>query len=342
MGAVLDGCGHRKSRWTTTVDAEPTYEREAPSINGLGRVHMIIFALDYVGTDAALSSCINDGRAMADLARTHCGITSIIEFYERRCTPANLEYAFGQISSKMQNDDYLVFFFAGHGTELTNGSVEQDDHLFGDDSTPLAFSLYSQDGKPCQYSCGAFAELVSNSVNPRARVLMMFDCSYASAMVDLSNSAWDELEAITLSGWDKEDEELEDSDCGGLFTMSTLFAVQRLQKQGETHYSVGAIFNNMLKEGDRVHGTGRYFGLEHSLSASPSSMAWPLLPTTRYKPRVKRHKSAGEIQKANTKMSAGNDMMAPWLGGGVKTQCAPSPCNCADGDMLESRDSALI
>lgn len=287
MGGVLDGCSHgKRCRWTTTVESGPTYEREAPSINGLGRVHMIIFALDYAGTETPLSSCVVDGRAMADLARTHCGVTSIIEHYERRCTPANLEHAFGQISCKMQNDDYLVFFFSGHGMELADGNG-QDDQVFGDEPH-LAFSLFSQDGGLCQYSCGRFAELVSNSVNPRARVLMMFDCCQASSMADLSNSAWEDVEAISLSG--SEDKEEAEEGCSGLFTMSTLFAVQRLQKQGEAHYSVGAVFNEMLEEGGKAY--GGTFRLEHSLAASPSSMAWPLLPTMKYNPPIKRIQGA--------------------------------------------------
>jgi len=306
MGAVLDGCSHRKCRWTSTVEDAPTYEREAPSINGLGRVHMIIFACDYAGTESPLSNSISDGRAMADLARTNCGVTSLIEHYERKCTPGNLEHAFGQISAKMQNDDYLVFFFSGHGVELaSDGPGGHDDAPFGDDNH-LAFQLFNQDGKPCNYSCSYFAELVSNSVNPRARVLLMLDCDYASSMADLTNSAWDAIEAICLSGHEDKDE-IEESGNAGLFTMSLLYGLQRLQKEGDTHYSVGAVFNGMIKQGQRVDGGTHHFGLEHSQAASTSSMAWPLLlPTDKfrksYNPPVTRHKSlaGGKVRKGKS------------------------------------------
>jgi len=298
VAAVLDGCSHRKSRWTTAVNAEATYEREAPSINGLGRVHMIIFALDYAGTEYALGSSIMDGKNMAELARTQAGVSSIIEHYERQCIPSTLQHCFNQVSSKMRNDDYLVFFFSGRGAELSAGVADEDEQTFRDDGEPpLALTLFNKDGTLVEYSCSRLAELVTNSVNPRARVLMMFDCGYSASMIDLVNPLWDDLEAISLNGTvDKE--ESEDAVHGGLFTSALLFAVQKLQQEQDMmHYSVGSVFNKMIKEGSRVRGNKEHFWLEHSFPATPGSMAWPLLPTTKYNPPVKRRKSRLEARK---------------------------------------------
>lgn len=272
-----------KNHWTHTVPSEPTYEREAPSINGLGRVHVIIFAMDYEGTDAPLNSCIRDGKAMADLARTHCGVTSIIEHYERQCTPAALEHAFGQARKRMQNDDYLVFYFSGLGADSSSASGDEDMQVFSDE-TPLAFSLFDDAGNVAEYSCARFAELVSSSVNSRGRILMMLDCGLGSSMVDFLNPIWDDLEVIALSGAEDKDVFHEDSEELGLFTWSVLSAVSRLKKEGDSHYSVGAVFNKMLAGNARLMYGEQPFWLEHSIAVSTSSMAWPLLPTTKYRP----------------------------------------------------------
>jgi len=299
LAGVFDGCNHRKSRWTTPVNAEATYEREAPSINGQGRAHVIIFGLNYAGTENAMSSSITDGKIMADLARNHSGVSSIIEHYERQCTPSCLQHCFREVSSKMRNDDYLLFFFAGHGAEQT--SVDDEDPLesevFRDDGEPaLAFTLFNKDGTLAEYSCSRFTELVTGSVNPKARILMMFDCGYGAPMIDLSNPAWDELEAISLNGTeDKEDEQ--DGVKGGLFTASVVYAIQKLQSEREVHYSVGALFNKMLKEGQRVRGNSQNFCLEHSIAVTPGGMAWPLLPMTKYDPPVKRRRSQLEVRQ---------------------------------------------
>jgi len=294
---------------------------------------MIIFALDYAGTELELQSSIKDGRAMADLARTHCGVTSIIEHYERRCTPANLEHAFGQVSKKMQNDDYLIFYFAGHGAELHSGLADEDAQAFDDGDVPLAFHLFESNGRVTEYSCGRFAELVSNSVNPKARILMMFDCGHSQSMVDLTNPAWDDIEAMSLTGHEDK-EESEDTGYGGAFTMGMLLAVQSLQKQGDMHYSVGGVFNKMLKDVDRVsHGGEAHFWLEHSLALSPNSMAWPLLPTTKYYPPVKRQQAEPEKAKVNEKK--------PWPGftDSFGTKCKPpNACNCAEQEDRNSRE----
>lgn len=293
MGAVLEGCYQHKNRYSGPVNAEPTYEREAPSVNALGRVHVIIFALDYAGTEYASTSNVRDARAMADLARTHCGVTSIIEHHERMCTPSTFRHCFGQVSSKMRNDDYLVFYFAGHGKEL---STDDEAEPREEGETPMALTLYNKDGTLVDYSCNEFAELVANSVNPKARVLMLFDCCQPTSMMDLTNPMWDELEAISLNG--VEDKSENDPKVGGIFTQSVLYAVQKLQQENEPHYSVGATFNKMLKEGQRVCGRGQHFWLEHSSATTPSSMAWPLLPTTKYSPAVKRRPSKLEARRA--------------------------------------------
>jgi len=293
MGQVLDGCYGSKSRWTGAVNAEPTYEREAPSINGLGRVHMIIFALDYAGTEYAMSSNVRDGKAMAELGRTHCGVSSIIEHYERMCTPSTLRHAFNQVSSKMRNDDYLVFYFSGHGAELSDDVADEDDREFRENGeSPLGLTLYNKDGTLVEYSCFQFAELVSGCMNRRGRLLLMFDTPHPTSMIDLVNPMWNDLEAVSLNcAEDKEDAGV------GLFTMSVLYGVQRLQQERDQHYSVGAVFNKMLKEGQRVKTHEEHFWLEHSASATPSSMAWPLLPMCNYSPPVKRLKSLTEARK---------------------------------------------
>jgi len=312
ISSVLDGCSHRKCRWTTTVDGEPTYEREAPSINGLGRAHMIIFALDGTGSDEELTSCVKDGKSMSELARTHCGVTSIIEQYERFCTPSHLEHACGQVSSKMRNDDYLVFYFSGNCSELTSGYNDEDEQAFGDGEIPMAISLYGEEGKLVQYSCCRFAELVASSVNPKARVLLLFDCHQNAPVVDLTNGIWDDIEAVTLSGAeDKEESE------GGLFTKSMLLALQLLQKQGDVHYSAGAVFNEILKEGKRVYGRDHHLALEHSVAVSPSGMAWPLLPTTKYDPNAKprpktiSHESSGRSSNRMSNRGSDKDPLRP-------------------------------
>jgi len=286
---------------------------------------MIIFALDYMGTTNELQSCIKDGRAMADLARTHCGVTSIIEHYEKRCTPANLEHAFGQISKKMQNDDYLVFFFSGHGAQLAFG-MDEDSAAFEDENNPLAFSLFGDDGKVVEYSCSRFAELVANSVNPRARVLMMLDSCHNVSMVDLTNPAWDDIEAVCLRGAEDK-EEFEDPKKSGLFSMSAMLAIQSLQKQGEIHYSVGAVFNKMLKEGEKTYPGEPHFWLEHGSAATPSSMAWPLLPTTKYNPMaIRKRQSSKEDGKA--KMVADAPRLTYGSSMGKETQCnMPHACS---------------
>jgi hypothetical protein len=291
MGNILDGCAPKCTKWTSTVYEAPTYERESPSTNGLGRVHVIIFAADYVGTDREYQSCVKDAKAMADLARTHCGVTSIIEHYDCMCTAPNLEHAFAQVSKKMQNDDFLVFFFAGHGGELDGNITREDSYAFDDGEIPVYLSLLNSAGAVVPYSGARLAELIARSINPKARILMMFDCDTSLPIVELTNPKWDDLEAISLSSINDDNDP---ANGHKIFVKSILYAVQSLQKQGDKHYSVGAIFNKMVSDGDRVTPGEDLVRLEHSFAVTTGAIAWPLLPTTKYTPNM----------QANSKMKS--------------------------------------
>jgi hypothetical protein len=255
---------------------------------------MIVFAMDYMGT-LGMSSNVKDAKAMVSLARTHCGVASILEYHEQMCTPARLEQAFNQISSKMRCDDYLVFCFYGQ-------VIESNEQTSIGGETPLAFSLYERDGSIVEYSAWRFAEVLSTAMNEKARLLMLFDCCSPSSVIDLSDSAWDDIQAMAISGYDdKEQPPAEDG--FGIFTSNVLLAVQRLQQEGQQHYSVGAVFNEMLKENRKGFGRGEHFWLEHSAAVLPSSMAWPLLPTTKFDSTSVRGGSSKSSSKASSKSS---------------------------------------
>lgn len=239
---------------------------------------------------------------MADLARDYCGVTSIIECYENDCSPENLELAFAESCAQMQDDDYLVFFFSGHGTEFASDSDGEDDLRFGEQSCP-SLTLMTQEGALVDYSASRFAKTVSASANPRARILMVFDACHSGTIADLDNPAWANIEAISLCS-SQDSEESEDTGKGGLFTQSLFFALQRLQQQGETRYSVGSVFNKMLKEGERVYGCKQHFWLEVSQAATPDGMAWPLLPMGTYHPPRRRGKVALEYGKVRALVDA--------------------------------------
>merc|ERR1740138_1866075 len=114
---------------------------------------------------------------------------------------------------------------------------------------------------------------------------------------------------MAISGYE-EREQVPFEEGGGLFTTSLLVAVQRLQQEGQQHYSVGAVFNEMLKEGKKTYGRGQHFWLEHSMAVVPSSMAWPLLPTAKFDSasvfRCGSSKSSSKASSTTTASSKGS------------------------------------
>merc|ERR1712032_1257335 len=92
----------------------------------------------------------------------------------------------------------------------------------------------------------------------------------------------DRFQAISLSGC-MDQQTSDDIGFGSVFTHSMLFAIQRLQTQfrGED-YSVGKLFNKMLKEEARVFNSEQDMKLQCCSGIQPDEMAWPLIPQDSY------------------------------------------------------------
>lgn len=271
------------------VPDEADYQREAPSVDGLGQVHMLVFGLDYAGTGIDLRGT-QDAENVAELAQL-CGVSNIRQYHERECTRQTLEAAIAAFGTEMSENDFFIFYFSGHGTQKQDARFPQADQY------KEGYVLWSENGETEDYDDG-FAEIVGQSMPKGSRVLVISDCCHSGNIADLENESWDSIEACAISGC-LHYEESEEVPYGGLFTHSLFFAIERLQRKlkGED-YSVGKLFNSMLKEGKEVFDVRQTFVLECSSAlGDPSKMAWPLMPEDKYTPPKWRSKIAIENHK---------------------------------------------
>eukprot|EP00931_Biecheleriopsis_adriatica_P105170 TRINITY_DN79738_c0_g1_i1.p1 TRINITY_DN79738_c0_g1~~TRINITY_DN79738_c0_g1_i1.p1 ORF type:complete len:351 (-),score=54.11 TRINITY_DN79738_c0_g1_i1:17-1069(-) len=247
-------------------------------------VHMLIVTLDYKLTPKPLTSS-NDGKNMARLAR-FCGVGDVCALYNESCTKAEVAKSIREVGRKCRPDDYFVFYFSGHGKNVKDTSGDESDGL------DEAFVFVDGEGKITGDSIMTdddFAQLVVDSVGPAVKVLILVDSCHSGTIADLSRPVWAGRQGISISGC-RDLQTVGDMGRGGLFTHAMLLAVDKLG-QG-TRYSVGKLYNAVLKDGSRIFGQAQDVTIQCSSSAAPNTMAWPLIPRHPYQSPLRKLNNA--------------------------------------------------
>mmetsp|Transcript_19566 Transcript_19566/g.45489 ORF Transcript_19566/g.45489 Transcript_19566/m.45489 type:complete len:306 (-) Transcript_19566:29-946(-) len=263
------------------VNGDCDIERRSPTHAGKGAVRMLICAMDYKGAGVPQLTCSADARNMVALAKA-CGVSDLTVKMDEECTLAAIRQAIVSVASRVQPDDFFIFYFAGHGFQVEDQDGDEDDGM------DEAFVFLNDKGKVTKSSLlvdDEFAELLLRHVHPMARILVLADCCHSGTICDFdSRRDWDDREAVCISGC-KDKEEAVDTEFGGVLTCSVLAAVAKLQQAGEPEYSVGRLFNLTLeadweylnKKGDKQH-----LAVSKAEGCDYNTVAWPLIPLQPY------------------------------------------------------------
>lgn len=255
------------------VVTDGVYERQAPQSGGDGEVHVIICALDYKGTGNELT-CSQDGRNMEKLLEA-CGIQDVTAMYDNQCTKENVFALIQEVGGRCGPDDYFVFYYSGHGTNMEDQDGDEED---GQDE---AFCFVAEDGTMGQETFmrdDDFATAVINAINDTVRVIVLTDCCHSGTIADLDKEEWGDIHAISITGC-LDGQTSGDMGRGGIFTHSMLLAIDKLQDAGEEDYSVGLLYNACVEQDNKVFNSAQDITIQCTSAVEPNGMAWPLIPT---------------------------------------------------------------
>lgn len=235
---------------------------------------MIVIALDYKGTGCPLT-CSVDSKNMQELAR-QCGIEDLTVLDD--CTKESACAAIREIGQRCRSEDFLVFYYAGHGMSLSDrGGDEKDIHdeafCFVDDNGKIGANTILADDE--------FADLVCSCTEESARILILTDCCHSGTIADLRRSCWGTRQVISITGC-LDNQTAGDTGKGGIFTHSMLLAVENLRSTCASGHSVGMLYNTCLDQNTRVFHSSQDITLQSSPAVSPDTMAWPIAPTRNY------------------------------------------------------------
>jgi hypothetical protein len=267
-------CGEIYKATNQPVDEDPAYEDD----DAAGEVYVLVCALDYKRTKNPLS-CTADGKNMRKLFEA-CEIPdeNITVMYDEECTKENVEAAIAEVGGKCGEGDFFIFYYSGHGTNLSDVSGDEDD---GQDE---AFCFVTPEGQITYESCmtdDTFAECITAATDEEAKIIILTDCCHSGTIADFGKGEWTGRRAISITGC-LDGQTSGDIGKGGIFTHSMLLAIAQLEADGEEEYSVGKLYNATLDKDNTRFNSQQDITMQCSPGHLPNQMVWPLIPKGTY------------------------------------------------------------
>lgn len=279
MGACISfgdsyGAHHRNHH----VAEHSSYENPAPHLCDEGQVRMICVWNDYTCTPPPWSRLDTKfaGEAMRALAAS-CNIKDYTELSNTQATAAAVSAAIKQVGSRCHDHDYFVFYYTGHGDRMLDDDADEES---GFDNS---FCLVDAMGN-CNHTTymrdDDFADLITSSVPPKCRVLVLSDSCHSGSICDLGKWQWAEREAVSITGC-QDHQVSAGTGKGGVFTLSMLNVIHEVQDE-HTDAPIGLMYNMILTHSKVVFQGQQDITLQCSASATPTSMPWPLAPVQHF------------------------------------------------------------
>mmetsp|Transcript_10764 Transcript_10764/g.24578 ORF Transcript_10764/g.24578 Transcript_10764/m.24578 type:complete len:283 (-) Transcript_10764:161-1009(-) len=268
---LLDGCDAGIAN-NTYVDDEPDFDD-----GGMGRVMMVISANDYKSTKNPLT-CTRDAASMQELCQA-CGITQVRTLLDNENTKQNVAGAIASMAQQCGPMDTFIFYYSGHGTGVDDIDGDEADgqdeaYCFVDSDGGISYNTIMRDDE--------FAQLILDNTSEDTNVLIISDCCHSGTICDFGTSDWMNRRAVSMSGC--ADSQTSKDVGGGVFTHCLLYAIQDLQQQGDTGYSVAHLYNKVLDEKDSRFGhiQDQNIALQWAPGFRPKKMQTPLEPRGPY------------------------------------------------------------
>mmetsp|Transcript_10108 Transcript_10108/g.22687 ORF Transcript_10108/g.22687 Transcript_10108/m.22687 type:complete len:316 (-) Transcript_10108:123-1070(-) len=260
------------------VSAGNDYERP-PS----GEIHMLICALDYKRTENPLT-CTIDGKNMQELADL-CGVRDLTVMLDEECSAGAVTAKIQEIGQRCGEDDYFIFYYSGHGLNIADEGGDEED---GEDEAFAFVDAQGQVSYDTVLTDDDFATVITSSIPPNTRILILTDCCHSGTICDFDREEWADHEAISIAGC-MDSQTSGDIGTGGIFTHSMLMAIEELMDMEE--YSVGKLYNTTLKFDDKVFNSAQDITVQSSSATRPHRMAWPLVPLQDYQSPMRKSKN---------------------------------------------------
>lgn len=240
-----------------------------------GQVRILMTCLDYLETDKPLTATA-DGANVKVLLEA-CGVEDITYLENLECTKDNVGYYLDAVIDSCEEGDFFIYYYSGHGTQVPDKSGDEEDGndealcLVDGDTGQISYSTVMIDDDFCDIVTAALAE------KPWLPCLIITDCCHSGTIADTTDDDWDGLQVVALSGC-TDAQTSGDTGKGGIMTASLLYAIQQLQDEGKTDYTVAELYNYTLDNDDIQFNSAQDISISAAPNFAPNMMPWPLIP----------------------------------------------------------------
>merc|ERR1711988_1779988 len=108
-----------------------------------------------------------------------CGVRDITAMYDEQCTKANVLAAIEQVGGRCSEDDYFIFYYSGHGTQVL---CQLGDEESGKDDALCLVDSRGQISRGTFVTDDELAAALTDSVNEQARIIVLADCCHSGTI----------------------------------------------------------------------------------------------------------------------------------------------------------------
>ena len=159
---------------------------------------ILSIGINYVGSDAELSGCVNDSKNLMELLEKKYKASEIAEIctlWDEEATRAHILEAFGWLVDGVKSGDKLLFHYSGHGGRKYDRSGDEKDHF---DET-LVPNDYLEAGEILD---DEVRSVLINKIPYGVTLHVIMDCCHSKTMCDLRYSYKFE-EDYVISSYDR-------------------------------------------------------------------------------------------------------------------------------------------
>lgn len=273
----MGSCGSKK--WS--VEDEEVEDGVPADLEG--EIYMLACGIDYSCDKTWAGKNPLDTKPawqmMQDLA-FDCD-ASVSALFNEQCTIAGVTAAIQEVGGMVGPGDYFVFYYTGHGDQLPDDDRDEED---GQDS---ALCLLGADGNTeprdqVWMRDDHLAEVITDSVTPEAKIIILADCCHSGTIMDVTRSCWKDFTALSIAGC-QDNQTSAGTGKGGMFSRALTRAIEELAQAGEEGYSVAEVYNKTLQYYKEHKQAGHTQNITiHGCGVMPKDLAWPLSPEESY------------------------------------------------------------
>lgn len=267
--------GHMDIR--VPVNEENKAEAQSPLVSGVGEIHILMTCLDYPGSNMELTAT-KDGDHFKELAE-YCGVTDITYLKNEECHKPNVKKHLKKFCKKCTEDDWFIYFYAGHGTQVPDLDGDESD---GFDEALVLVSPQGRIGRPHCLIDDELADVLCKYLHPDAHMLIITDCCHSGSIADLDKEQWQDRKVVAIGACHDDQTAGDKKHMGGILTSSMLCAVQAFQDEDNHEYTCANLYNRTVDKDDELFGSKQDIMISAAPGFHACEMSWPLVPQGGY------------------------------------------------------------